>query len=264
VDLATVLEARARLAGIAGGDGLLMHTTGLGPGDPRALARRAAEAALILAYAWGGPVTHVDSADRADAAHLVADAAAAGCPALSARLVSDLDRRLPDGPVRDRVLTPMWRAARFAESYGMRATPTGAVLLCAEPGGGERPEPGGGCYDPAAPVLRARPAAGARLAGLLNPLMVDATAVDPRWLPAVCDRLDPAHRPGRLVVRVPAAGITAAAESLDGTGHRVVWLVAADEHTGRTAPGVCLGRADGGDGDWLPARAARVAAAMLS
>lgn len=280
VDLAAVLGARDRLASIAAGDGMLLHTAGLGHGDPAVLLRRAAEAALMLAYARGGPVTNLNSPARPNAQHLLADATAYGRPLAPTQLVDELVRVLPGGPVRDRVLTPMWRAIRFAEMYHLQPAPVGMPLMCAEPGGRERPVPGGtGCYDPAAHVLRVaptwaergwrapagrvEPAHAERFVHLVNPLLVDVTGEDPDQMPGLCDRLDPGQHPGRLVLRVSGGQLSASIAALAGTAHRVIWLVPADD-AGRRAAGVCLGTPDRDEGLWMLHRAARLAVAMLS
>jgi hypothetical protein len=287
VDLAAVHGARRQLAAVAAGHGLLLHTEDLGraSGDVVGVLRRAVEARLILAYASGGPVTHLDSPARPDTSHLLGDAAATDRPVSPVDLVEELIRAWPAGSVRTNLLAPMWRAAKFAQARRMRPDriPPAAPLLCGRPGGEDREVPGGGPrrYDPAAHVLRLDPANHEQAYCWVNPLLLDVTQQEPAALPELCEQLDPEHEPGRLILLLRGPGhlagpaLAAGAAALRRSGRTVVWLVVADsERPEQLAPlvagaatGVCLGGPgpdDDGTGGWLRDRSAQLATALLS
>lgn len=280
--LAAVYDARRRLAAIAAGNGLLVHAEGLGAGvrtrDAAAdLARRAAEASFLLAYANGRPVTHLDTATGPEVGLMADGRAAAVGPAPSA----ELSRMLPSGAVQNNLMTPLWRATRFAAVYCVpRPLLATTPLRCAGPRG-DQPVPGGlRHYDPTAYVLALDQASapGPGVDRLVNALLVDVSAEDPERLPQLYAWLDPDDQPGRLILRLRGSNQVVELLLASGTAalyrvHPVVWLVAGDQPerlaplVARGANGVSLGgpgNANDGWGRWVFERSARPVAALLS
>jgi 3-deoxy-D-arabino-heptulosonate 7-phosphate (DAHP) synthase class II len=247
---AEVLSARRRLAEIASGSAVLLHTHRLGQfvrtaDHARDLLRRVAQARMILGYGLGAAVSHVDTvADWAcgprgdDPATLIRDVAATGRHRDSdVVLAEELAGEPALGDRHDEVLRYLLRATKFVRACTSGPVPDRAPLVC-RPAGGAAVSPTGAVpgYDPSAHLLwvgspdRLSARSAGRLGRLANPLVLDIgdRAAVPRTV-ALCEQLDPDRWPGRLVLRVPLPGPGDAsadlAARLDAAGHQTVWLV---------------------------------------